>query len=99
MNTEKTINPPSGYLAFILFLFLLLAGALCIMARMQAIGVFIIIIDFCIILPGLAIVNPNESKVLTFFGKYVGTVKQDGFFWVNPYTVKRKVSLRAFNLN
>ncbi len=99
MNTEKTINPPSGYLVFILFLFLLVAGALCIMAKMQVIGVFIIIIDFFIILPGLAIVNPNESKVLTFFGKYVGTVKQDGFFWVNPYTVKRKVSLRAFNLN
>lgn len=99
MNTEKTINPPSGYLAFILFLFLVVAGALCIMAKLQVIGVFIIIIDFCIILPGLAIVNPNESKVLTFFGKYVGTVKQDGFFWVNPYTVKRKVSLRAFNLN
>jgi regulator of protease activity HflC (stomatin/prohibitin superfamily) len=51
------------------------------------------------ILPGFVVVNPNESKVLTFFGKYVGSVKQDGFFWVNPFTVKKKVSLRAFNLN
>jgi regulator of protease activity HflC (stomatin/prohibitin superfamily) len=33
------------------------------------------------------------------FGKYVGTVKKDGFFWVNPFTLKRKLSLKAFNLN
>jgi len=52
-----------------------------------------------LILPGLVIVNPNESKVLTLFGSYVGTVKKDGFFWVNPFTIKKKVSLRAFNLN
>ncbi|MDF2433642.1 MAG: hypothetical protein JWP44_3273 [Mucilaginibacter sp.] len=99
MNTEKTINPPSGYAAFALFLILLAVtiGALAIMEI--AVGVVVGAIDFVFVLPGLVIVNPNESKVLTLFGKYVGTVKQDGFFWVNPFTVKKKVSLRAFNLN
>ncbi|MNV63024.1 SPFH domain / Band 7 family protein [compost metagenome] len=55
--------------------------------------------NFTLVLPGLIINNPNESKVLTLFGKYVGTVKTDGFFWVNPLTVKKKVSLKARNLN
>src|SRR6202007_3051264 len=68
-------------------------------AEAVIIGSFIGVVNMVFVLPGLVIVNPNESKVLTLFGKYVGTVKQDGFFWVNPLTVKKKVSLRAFNLN
>src|SRR5258708_27383491 len=99
MNTEKTISPPSGYAAFALFLILLAVTIACLAVEEMAIGVIIGVINFVLVLPGLAIVNPNESKVLTLFGKYVGTVKQDGFFWVNPFTVKKKVSLRAFNLN
>ncbi|MDB5010333.1 MAG: domain / Band 7 family protein [Mucilaginibacter sp.] len=99
MNTEKIINPPSGYAAFILFLALFAAMILLIVAEAFTIAVIIGIINFVFVLPGLVIVNPNESKVLTLFGSYVGTVKKDGFFWVNPFTVKKKISLRAFNLN
>ncbi|HEY2582840.1 MAG TPA: SPFH domain-containing protein [Mucilaginibacter sp.] len=99
MNTEKIINPPSGYAAFILFLALLGAAILSLVAEAVAVGVIISIVNFVLVLPGLVIVNPNESKVLTLFGNYVGTVKKDGFFWVNPFTIKKKVSLRAFNLN
>jgi regulator of protease activity HflC (stomatin/prohibitin superfamily) len=47
---------------------------------------------------GLMIVEPNQSKVLLFFGKYKGTVKENGFYWVNPFYSKQKVSLRARNL-
>ncbi len=99
MNTEKIINPPSGYAAFALFLILLAASIGAMAVEMFAIGVTAALVNFILVLPGLVIVNPNESKVLTLFGKYVGTVKQDGFYWVNPFTVKKKVSLRAFNLN
>jgi regulator of protease activity HflC (stomatin/prohibitin superfamily) len=99
MNTEKIINPPSGYGAFALFLFLFAGMVLSFYAEAVAIGVILAVVNFVLVLPGLVIVNPNESKVLTLFGSYVGTVKQDGFFWVNPFTVKKKVSLRAFNLN
>jgi regulator of protease activity HflC (stomatin/prohibitin superfamily) len=48
---------------------------------------------------GLFIVNPNEAKVMVLFGKYAGTVRKDGFFWVNPFTVKQRISLRARNLS
>jgi regulator of protease activity HflC (stomatin/prohibitin superfamily) len=99
MNTEKIISPPSGYLAFSLFLILLALTALGLAFEEIPASAILGIINFVFVLPGLVIVNPNESKVLTLFGKYVGTVKHDGFFWVNPFTVKKKISLRAFNLN
>ena len=47
---------------------------------------------------GLFIVQPNQTKVLVFFGKYQGTVKGNGFFWLNPFYIKKKVSLRVRNL-
>jgi len=48
---------------------------------------------------GFFIVAPNQAAVLVFFGKYVGSVKTNGFYWVNPFTVRKKISLRARNLN
>lgn len=99
MNTEKIITPPSGYTAFAIFLALLVAMVFSFVGEAMVIGAVIAVVNFVLVLPGLIIVNPNESKVLTLFGSYVGTVKHDGFFWVNPFTIKRQVSLRAFNLN
>lgn len=46
---------------------------------------------------GLTVVNPNEAMVVVLFGSYIGTLKQFGFWWVNPFAVKRKVSLRVRN--
>jgi regulator of protease activity HflC (stomatin/prohibitin superfamily) len=98
MNAEKILNPTPGFGAALLaILLIIIAGVTAPFAGGVITVVFGIISVF--IIPGFVIVNPNESKVLTFLGKYVGTIKQDGFFWVNPFTVKRKVSLRAFNLN
>ncbi|MBQ7062415.1 MAG: SPFH domain-containing protein [Bacteroidales bacterium] len=50
-------------------------------------------------LVGFMIIQPNQSRVLTFFGRYSGTVRQNGFFWVNPFYAKRKISLRARNMD
>ena len=99
MNTEKVSNPPSGYLAFVLFLILLLLTPFFIWQHLGLPAILSGGIAFFLILPGLIIVNPNDSKVLTLFGKYTGTVKNDGFFWVNPFTNKKTVSLKAYNLN
>lgn len=99
MQTEKIIRPPSGYLTLGVFIVLLAAGIYLMAIRQFGWGAAVLSIDFILVLPGLIIVNPNESKVLTLFGKYVGTVKSDGFFWVNPLTAKKKLSLRARNLN
>jgi regulator of protease activity HflC (stomatin/prohibitin superfamily) len=45
------------------------------------------------------ILHPNEAGVLVLFGKYSGTVKRNGFWWVNPFNLKKKISLRSHNLN
>lgn len=99
MYQEKIITPPSGYLTFVLFLALLAGGIFALVVEQFTVGAIALALNFILVLPGLIINNPNESKVLTLFGKYVGTVKTDGFFWVNPLTVKKKVSLKARNLN
>lgn len=99
MYQEKIITPPSGYLVFALFLALIGASIFCFIIAQYLIGGLLLGFDFILVLPGLIIVNPNESKVLILFGKYLGTVKSDGFFWVNPFTSKNKLSLRARNLN
>ena len=49
-------------------------------------------------LRGLFIITPNHSTILMFFGKYKGTVKQNGYFWINPFYSKKRVSLRVRNL-
>jgi len=48
---------------------------------------------------GFMIIQPNDSRVLILFGKYLGTVRDSGFWWVNPFTTKKQVSLRIHNFN
>ncbi len=48
---------------------------------------------------GFMQIEPNEARVMIFFGEYEGTVKDNGFFWVNPFYTKKKLTLRARNLD
>ncbi|HEX5626203.1 MAG TPA: SPFH domain-containing protein [Saprospiraceae bacterium] len=90
---EKIFQPVSGYL-MLLVLAIILGG----MAYLRELYILIpgAIVSILILL-GWIIVNPNGSKVMTLFGKYVGSVKSDGFFWANPFFYKRDMSLRARN--
>jgi hypothetical protein len=49
-------------------------------------------------IPGFFVLHPNESKVFTFVGRYIGSAREAGFYWTNPFCAKRKVSLRIYNL-
>jgi len=62
-------------------------------------SLFPFLILFVLCLPGFFIVNPNDARVLVLFGKYKGTVKENGFYWANPFFSKQKITLRARNLN
>lgn len=53
----------------------------------------------CIMWGGFMQIEPNEARVMIFFGEYEGTVKDNGFFWVNPFYTKKKLTLRARNLD
>ncbi|WP_394340162.1 SPFH domain-containing protein [Lutibacter citreus] len=61
--------------------------------------IFMSILLIIITVPGFFLVNPNTSKVLLLFGKYIGTVKENGFYWANPLYKKRDISLRASNFD
>jgi regulator of protease activity HflC (stomatin/prohibitin superfamily) len=49
-------------------------------------------------LPGFYVVGPNMCRAMVLFGNYKGTVRRQGFFWTNPFTLKHKLSLRAHNV-
>ncbi|MBA3649030.1 MAG: SPFH domain-containing protein [Chitinophagales bacterium] len=98
MIQEKIHTAISGFImvALALVCFTVLIFLIRMGLPLQAIP-FILALPF--ILRGLLIVNPNEAKVLTLFGKYSGTVKQNGLLWVNPFLSRSTISLRARNLN
>ena len=54
-------------------------------------------ITFSFGMGGLTVVQPNQGRVLTLFGRYVGTVREPGLWWVNPFTVRKAISLRVRN--
>ena len=98
MTNEKTIVPFSGYLFLFLFLLLFIGGiAAIILTRSPLYGLSILLALF--LLPGFVKVNPNSSRVLLLFGKYIGTIRSNGLFWVNPLYTKTKISLRARNFD
>ena len=64
-----------------------------------AILLVLLFIFNCISWAGFMQIEPNEARVMIFFGKYKGTVKDNGFFWVNPFYDKKRLTLRARNLD
>ena len=64
-----------------------------------SIGIISIITGFCFFCSGYKINTPNNAYVFTYYGKYIGTLKEVGFFWVNPYYQSTSISLKYKNLN
>ena len=95
MSTEKNNSPINGYIMLFVLLFLLVGGVLLLRIYIGAFMIFVAIL----MIPGFVLVNPNSSRVLLLFGKYIGTIKQNGLFWVNPFFTKKKISLRASNFD
>jgi len=98
MRQEKSFTGISGFIMVFVVLLLLVGGILGMMYIKHPIFILsFLLFLFCI--PGFTVVNPNQSAVLVLFGAYKGTILSNGFFWVNPLFVKRKISLRARNLD
>jgi len=98
MIQEKNYQAMSGY-GMLTAALVCLVAAIILFAIEQPIPAVPIMIAFLFIITGIYIVNPNEAKVLTLFGNYTGTAKQNGLQWANPFFLKRTISLRARNLN
>lgn len=98
MKEEKTIKPISGWIMLSALIAMCAAIIYIAVSWNQPAWLLLGFIPFTLMI-GFFIVNPNQSTVLVLFGKYQGTVKTDGFFWVNPFNVKKKISLRAHNFD
>lgn len=98
MKKEIEFTPASGYLALIIIVIMIVGPVLAIVFMKMLWSIPILILGI-IGIPGFLIVNPNESSVLTLFGKYKGSVRENGFWWTNPFFVRKKISLRARNLD
>ena len=102
-SNEKTFSglKISGFL--VLFLLFVLLGCCALLFTLETwwstlLGI-LGIIKFFICLFGFMQIEPNNARVMVFFGKYKGTIKENGFFWVNPFYEKKKITLRARNLD
>ncbi|HLP33001.1 MAG TPA: SPFH domain-containing protein [Bacteroidia bacterium] len=101
MKTEISFKASSGFGMLILVLLMIAGGVASFITRTPigiAIGM-VVIVTAIFLMPGFIIVNPNESRVMVFFGEYKGTLRDNGFFWANPFFTKKVVSLKAMNLN
>jgi regulator of protease activity HflC (stomatin/prohibitin superfamily) len=98
MKEERIFKASSGYLFLLIGLLVLGSVVLAFMNEIIWLGVTLMVLSI-LILPGLMVVNPNESMVMVLFGAYRGTVKSNGFWWTVPFYVRKKISLRARNFD
>lgn len=95
---EKELHSQSGYLLLIAGLLLMIVPPITIGSYIPVLAIILAVAGF-ILITGLTVINPNEAAVATFFGDYIGTIKENGLRWVNPLFRRKKISLRARNLN
>jgi len=101
---EKNVKPTNGYLALFLSLIFLGAGIYFFIRTgtdqepINMVPGFLLIGICFFIWKGLMIVQPNHSRILSLFGKYVGSIKDNGMFFVNPFYSSLKLSLRVQNM-
>jgi len=98
MREEKIIKPANGYLMLLVTFLLFFGGIYTSVKQENPVFIIIAVVGF-IGFFGFILVNPNFSKVILLFGKYVGTIKANGLFWANPLYRKKTISLRASNFD
>jgi regulator of protease activity HflC (stomatin/prohibitin superfamily) len=95
---EKQAWKMNGFLALLLSLFTLFAAGYAFF-QVQILAGILLIIVFGLMVSSIMVVQPNEAKAITFFGSYIGSVRESGLWMTIPFTAKPKVSLRVRNFN
>lgn len=101
MFKEKEVSYLNGFVA-LLFIFAFLGVGVylfTLMAILPLIGGIVACLIALVLLTGLSIVQPNQSAVVTFFGRYLGVIRKSGFYLAIPFSNRKKVSLRVRNFN
>lgn len=96
---EKIIKPTSGWAMLVVLLVLVGCGIILLISRQLVPGALILSFALGFITPGFIAIEPYSSRVLTLFGHYIGTINESGFFFVNPFYQKKRISLRAVTLD
>jgi regulator of protease activity HflC (stomatin/prohibitin superfamily) len=103
--TETAARKINGYVALVIQILLLLFLAFLFIGMIAAedpTGLVTFIPTLILTglwMAGFFVVQPNEARVLVLFGKYIGSTRDSGFWWANPFAVKKHVSLRIRNFN
>ncbi|PEM40656.1 SPFH domain-containing protein [Bacillus pseudomycoides] len=95
---EKQVFYVNGFLGIIGLLALAGIGVFCLVQEIFVVAVLCLILA-AILATGIGIVQPNQAKVITFFGNYLGTIRQNGLFLTIPFALRQTVSLRVENFN
>jgi regulator of protease activity HflC (stomatin/prohibitin superfamily) len=102
---EKIVKPISGLIGFLIILIVLAASVFFFLQIKEnntnpwtIVAAVLLLITGLFLMKGLMIIQPNHSRVLNLFGKYVGSVKENGWFFVNPFYTTENISLRSQNL-
>lgn len=98
MKKETQIKATNGYLMLLVLIVTILSMMIGLLMVKNPFFLILVLL-ITLIIKGFFIVNPNSSKVLVLFGAYKGTVRENGFFWANPFFTKQKISLRARNFD
>lgn len=98
MKEEKIVEPANGYLMLFMFL-VMFFGSIALIVAFRHPLIILILVTSLFMAFGFVMVQPNGSRVLLLFGEYIGTIKKNGFYWVNPFYTKQKISLRASNFD
>lgn len=107
MNTQETEFKGfklSGFIMILIQIIMIIAMVL-VVVNLEPDSVYTIITIIVLIsllflfIGGYCMIEPNEARVMLFFGKYNGTLKENGFFWVNPFMLKKRLVIRARNLD
>ena len=103
MIQEKAVSAQPGFLMLALLLGLMTAAVYALLRFAHAespvgiVAAVLVLVATAISFGGLTVVNPNEAQVVLLFGNYTGSLKQQGLWWVNPFSTRRKVSQRIRN--
>ncbi|MGQ7946612.1 SPFH domain-containing protein [Flavobacterium sp. WC2509] len=96
MKTEKVLTPFNGYLVVVILLFSMAVAIYGFISNNMILAVASLLLSV-LLTKGFIVIGPNSSQVLLLFGDYIGSVKESGLFWVNPFYNKTSLSLRARN--
>ncbi len=98
MKNEIKINASNGYVMLLVLLGVIVAMVAGLIITKNPLFA-ILALAIILIIKGFFTVNPNGSKVMVLFGAYKGTVRDNGFFWANPFYTRQRISLRARNFD